>query len=67
MVPVESMPESIQLISYLSPLRYYLEIALGILLKCVGVQELWSQALAMGGLGAVIFSLGIWRFGRTIR
>jgi ABC-2 type transport system permease protein len=67
MVPVESMPKSIQLISYLSPLRYYLEIGLGIFLKGVGMKELWPQALAMGGLGLVIFSLGIWRFGRMIR
>ncbi len=67
MVPVESMPESIQLISYLSPLRYYLEIALGIFLKGVGMKELWPQALAMGALGVVIFSLGIWRFGRMLK
>ena len=67
MVPVESMPEPIQLISYLSPLRYYLEIGLGIFLKGVGMTELWPQTLAMGILGVVIFSLGIWRFGRMIR
>lgn len=67
MVPIESMPRSIQLLSYLSPLRYYLEIGLGIFLKGVGIKELWPQALAMGGLGVVIFSLGIWRFRRMIR
>jgi ABC-2 type transport system permease protein len=67
MVPVESMPRSIQLLSYLSPLRYYLEIGLGIFLKGVGMKELWPQALAMGSLGAVIFSMGIWRFGRMLK
>jgi ABC-2 type transport system permease protein len=67
MVPVESMPTSIQLISYLSPLRYYLEIGLGIFLKGTGMRELWPQALAMGVLGVIIFSLGIWRFGRMLR
>lgn len=67
MVPVESMPKSIQLISYLSPLRYYLEIGLGIFLKGVGIKELWPQTLAMGGLGVVIFTLGIWRFDRMLR
>ena len=67
MVPVESMPESIQLISLLSPLRYYLEIGLGIFLKGVGLEELWLQALSLGALGMVIFSLGIWRFRRMLR
>ena len=61
------MPESIQLISYLSPPRYYLEIGLGVFVKGVGIEELWPQALAMGGLGVVIFSLGIWPFGRMTR
>lgn len=65
--PVESMPKSIQLVSYLSPLRYYLEIGLGIFLKGVGMKELWPQTLAMGGLGMVIFSLGIWRFRRMLK
>ena len=67
MVPIESMPESIQLISYLSPLRYYLEIGLGIFLKGVGIRELWPQTLAMAGLGGAIFAVGIWRFGRMLR
>lgn len=67
MVPVESMPQSIQLISYLSPLRYYLDIGLGIFLKGVGIRELWPQVLGMAALGLAIFSAGIWRFGRLLR
>ncbi len=67
LVPVESMPRAIQLLSRLSPLRYYQEIALGIVMKGVGLQVLWSQAVAMGGLGLVLFGLGAWRFGRQVR
>ncbi|MBI5627366.1 MAG: ABC transporter permease [Candidatus Rokubacteria bacterium] len=65
-VPVEGMPRPIQLLSLLSPLRYYHEIALGILVKGVGMNLLWPQALAMGGLGLGIFALGLWRFGRQL-
>lgn len=61
-VPVESMPRPIQLLSLLSPLRYYLEIGLGIFLKGVGLETLWPQALAMGSLGVAVFAVGIWRF-----
>jgi ABC-2 type transport system permease protein len=66
LVPVESMPRPIQLLSYLSPLTYYMEIGLGIFLKGVGMSILWPKALAMIVLGLVIFPLGLWRFGRSI-
>jgi ABC-2 type transport system permease protein len=66
LVPVESMPRPIQLLSLLSPLRYYHEIGLGIFLKGVGLESLWRQALAMGTLGVGILALGLWRFGWRI-
>ena len=66
-VPVDGMPRAVQLLSRLSPLTYYMEIALGVLLKGVGLEALWPQALAMGGLGAGLGALGLWRFGRQLR
>lgn len=66
LVPVESMPQPVQYLSYLSPMTYYMEIALGIFLKGVGFDVLWRQTLAMSALGLVIFSCGIWRFGRRL-
>ena len=66
LVPVESMPKPIQLLSYLSPLTYYMEIGLGIFLKGVGMEILWPQALGMLVLGLGIFPLGLWRLGRHL-
>jgi len=66
-VPQESMPRAIQLLSLLSPLRYYHEIGLGIFVKGVGIGVLWPQSVAMGGLGLGLFGLGLWGFGRQIR
>jgi drug efflux transport system permease protein len=66
LVPVESMPRPIQLLARLSPLRYYLDIALGIFLKGAGLAVLWPQALAMATLGFAIFGLGLWRFRRQL-
>lgn len=66
-VPVDSMPSAVQYLAMLSPLTYYVEIALGILVKGVGLEALWPQALAMGGLGLAMFALGLWRFGSGIR
>jgi ABC-2 type transport system permease protein len=65
LVPVESMPRPMQYLSYVSPLRYYLDIGLGIFLKGVGIEILWPQAAAMAGLG--ILTLCLWCFRRQLR
>lgn len=65
-VPVESMPRAIQYLSVLSPLRHYLEIALGIFLKGVGIDVLWRPAALMTGLGLVVLALGLSRFRRQL-
>ncbi len=66
LVPVESMPKAIQLLSYVSPLTYYMEIGLGIFLKGVGMEVLWPQALTMGFLGIIIFAFGLLRFRKRL-
>lgn len=62
--PLETMPAWIRHLMALSPLRYFIEIAYGILLKGIGIEMLWSQALSMGVLGASLFGFGLWRFRR---
>jgi ABC-2 type transport system permease protein len=61
LVPIESMPLAMQYLSYLSPIRYYMEIALGIFLKGTGLGILWPQFLAMFLFGLVIFPLSLLR------
>lgn len=60
--PFEAMPPWVQTLMALSPLRYYIDITYGILLKGAGLDLLWSAALSMAGLGAMLFGLGLWRF-----
>ena len=64
--PFESMPGWVQTMMALSPLRYYIDITYGILLKGVGLDLLWPSTLAMAGLGALVFLLGLWRFRRQL-
>ena len=47
---------------YISSLRYYLDIGLGIFFKGVGMDVLWPQAAAMGGTRTHDFVFGWWRF-----
>lgn len=62
--PIENMPVAIQGLTYLMPLRYFLVIIRGILLKGVGMPILWPQALALAGFGAIIFLASIAAFRR---
>ena len=56
LVPVESMPGFLQYLSLASPLRYYMDIILGVFLKGAGMAELWPQALALVVIGAVLYA-----------
>ena len=66
LVPVESMPQALQYVSLASPLRYYMDIILGVFLKGAGLAELWTQATALAVIGATLFILGLSVFRRRI-
>ncbi len=66
MVPVNNMPIAMQWLTYLSPLRYYVEATLGIFLKGVGITVLWPQTLALGIFGAVLLSAGVLQLRRSL-
>jgi ABC-2 type transport system permease protein len=59
--PIENMPEWIQPVTYLIPLRYFLVILRGIFLKGVGLETLWPQAVALLAWGIGILTLAILR------
>lgn len=56
--PIRNMPEPVQYLTYLNPVRYFMEIVRGLFLKGAGVDILWPQMLSMlvFGLAVVIFS-----------
>ncbi|OQW33173.1 MAG: ABC transporter [Nitrospira sp. SG-bin1] len=60
--PMEAMPTWVRYLMGLSPLRYFIDIANGILLKGAGLNILWDSVLAMTALGAAMFGFGLWRF-----
>jgi ABC-2 type transport system permease protein len=61
MTPIENMPEPIQWVTYIIPLRYFLVIVRGIFLKGVGMEVLWPQVAALAVWGSVVLSLAILR------
>jgi len=62
--PMEALPAWTRNLMILSPLRYFIEIAHGILLKGAGLSVLWDSVLAMALLGGVLFGFGMWQFRR---
>lgn len=62
--PVYAMPPFFRYLTYLDPLRYFMEMMRGIFLKGSGPAELWFNMAALGLLGTVLFFLSIRRFSR---
>lgn len=66
MFPIENMPDLIQYITYLNPLRYFLIVIRGIFLKGNGLDILWPQLAALLVFGIIIFSLASARFSKRL-
>ena len=66
MNPIESMPAWIQPLTYLNPVRYYLEILRACLLKGAGFADLKFELWALGGFGAGILGLASVRFRKRL-
>jgi ABC-2 type transport system permease protein len=64
--PIENMPDVVQKVTYLIPLRYFLVILRGIFLKGVGLETLWPQALALLAWGIGILVLATLRSSKRL-
>ncbi|MBV9388795.1 MAG: ABC transporter permease [Chroococcidiopsidaceae cyanobacterium CP_BM_ER_R8_30] len=64
--PISSMSTFVQWLTYLNPLRYFVEVCRGIILKGVGLEVLWSQVLILMGFATVLMSLSIRQFRRQL-
>jgi ABC-2 type transport system permease protein len=64
--PIENMPEPVQWLTLLNPLRYFLVIIRGIFLKGVGFDILRDQMAALALLGIAIISFAVNRFKKTL-
>lgn len=65
--PLESLPSAVRQASVVSPLRYYMEVVLGVFLKGAGFAELWEELVAMLVIGVVLFALAALAFRRSVR
>ncbi len=64
--PIRNMPDGIRWMTYLNPVRYFLEIIRGIFLKGSGFAVLWPQMLALAAIGLTILTVSTLRFHKKL-
>ena len=64
--PLAAMPAVLQWISYLIPLRYFLTIARGIILKGVGISSLWPQVFALAIFALIVMGAATLRLQKRL-
>ena len=62
MFPLENMPLPLQYISYLLPSRWYYSAANDIMIKGLGISDVWRETLILTGMCVALFFLSIRSF-----
>ena len=64
--PIRNMPVAVQYLTYLNPLRYFMEIVRGMFLKGVGVERVVAANAVLLVYGTGILLLSAARFRKTL-
>lgn len=66
MFPREAMPKALQAAGLALPLTYFLQVLRGIILKGMGMAEVWRQTGMMTLYTVLILSLAVWRLRKKL-
>jgi len=64
--PIENMPVALQVITYIVPARYFVEVAKGLFLKGVGLEVLWPQIVFLIVYSLVVLNVARKKFSKRI-
>jgi ABC-2 type transport system permease protein len=64
--PIEAMPEWMQSLTLINPVRHFSTIARGIMLKGAGFDILYLNLLALGGFAVLLMVVSAWRFRKQL-
>lgn len=64
--PIESMPAFFRFLAWFNPLRHYVAIIRGFLLRGVGVGVLWQHVLVLGIIAVILLGLSIRKFRKQL-
>ncbi|CAN5150181.1 ABC transporter permease [soil metagenome] len=64
--PIESMPDLFRYLTYLNPLRYYIQCVRNILLKGVGLEVIWKDLAVLLVFATVLLTFSSLRFRKQL-
>jgi ABC-2 type transport system permease protein len=62
MTPIRGMPDWLQVITWLNPVRHFAEVMRGVLMRGAGFADLWFQLAFLAALGVGVMALAVSRF-----
>jgi ABC-2 type transport system permease protein len=65
--PIANMPRVVQWLTYINPMRYFVQVVRSVFLKGAGVALLWPDLVALLLLGIGMLALATIEFRRTVR
>jgi ABC-2 type transport system permease protein len=65
MTPIRAMPDWLAWVTYFNPVRYYVEVLRGVLLKSAGLGDVWLQVLLLAVFGSAVMTVAAGRFRKT--
>jgi ABC-2 type transport system permease protein len=65
--PLENMPQWLQYITYINPLRYFIIVIRGVFLKGIGLGILWPEITALTILGGIAILFSSLRFQKRMK
>ena len=65
--PIANMPRAIQYLTYLNPLRYFVKIVRGIIMKGASLDILYPEVIAMVIFGTLVFAFSWLRFSKRVK
>jgi ABC-2 type transport system permease protein len=66
LIPVHNMPEAVQYLTWLNPMRWYMEILRGVVIKGVGFSSIWQAATGQTVLAVLFTAMASVRFRKTM-
>ncbi len=65
--PIANMPKSMQMLTYLNPMRYMVTVTRELFIKGTGLHHLFPQGIALLVFSTTIFSVAVWRFQKRMK
>ena len=64
--PIEAMPQWMQPLTYLNPVRHFGSLARAVMLKGVGIEVVYPSLLALVAFTVLLMGVSVWRFRKQL-